>query len=97
MLQIQLFLTSIEDLKQELKQRDQELKQRDKRIETQNQTILDQNRTILEQTDYLVKVTQKNEHVKQLAQEKKLKRLTATKTEFIKFTDKLKPSPRKIQ
>lgn len=63
MLQNRILLASIEDLKKELKERDQ-------RIEAQNQTILDQ-------SDYLVKVTKQNEHEKQLAQERKLKRLTA--------------------
>lgn len=67
MLQNQILLSSIQDLKKELKERDQ-------RIETQNQTILDQ-------SDYLVKITQQNEDEKQLTQERKLKRLTAQRKE----------------
>lgn len=67
MLQNQILFTSIEDLKKQLEERDQ-------RIESQTQTIKDQN-------DYLVQVTRKNEHEKQQAQERKLKRLTAKKKE----------------
>lgn len=67
MLQKQILLTSIENFKKEL--------------EIQHQTIKEQNETILNQNDYLVQVIKQNELIKQLAQERKLKRLTAKKKE----------------
>jgi hypothetical protein len=57
MLQNQILLTSIEDLKLQLKERDQ-------RLEQQTQALQAQNDTLLAQTNYLVEVTQKNEHFK---------------------------------
>lgn len=66
MLQNQILLSNIQELKEELEKKTNELKIQNEELKVQNEEILDLNY-------YLVEITQKNEEEKKLALERKLK------------------------